>query len=425
MKSNPPVSRAKPALLHRLGIIVAVLVLTLLIGSMVFVLNLAHRQATATVRSSLTSVHTASSQVGVYVGSADGAIYRLNAANGQLTWRYKTRGRSIAAPATVDNSIVYAGSLDGSVYALNATDGKLIWQYQTNGAILSSPRAANGVVYVGSSDGYEYALNAKTGTPIWKYYTGPGTSAVVARTVVVIQNVVYGSSYDDVAHSYLYALDASNGSQLWRIQVANQNFTDPQVVSGVIYIASWAIKQEGGPDIRDSYVYAFNAANGSQIWRSDKVGDFILFAPTVDNGVVYAGSRDAFVYAMDARTGKRLWRYNTGGTIYTSPSVANGVVYVGVMGAVLANTTSNTTDTTQADGYIIAVDAAKGSLIWQHSLPNYAGTTLTVFDSVIYVGSEDNMVYALTIKDGSTIWHYQDKVGVAVKDGNAPITVAP
>ena len=425
MKSKAPVSRAKSALPHSLGITVAVLVLTLLVGSLVFVLNLAHRQPTATVRSSLSSVHTASPQAGVYVGSADGAIYRLNAANGQLAWRYKTRGRSIAAPATVVNSIVYAGSLDGSVYALNATDGKLIWRYQTNGAVLSSPRAANGVVYVGSSDGYEYALNATTGTPIWKYYTGPGTTAVVARTVVVIQNVVYGSSYDDVAHSYLYALNASNGSQLWRIQVNNQNFTDPQVVSGVIYIASWAIKQAGGPDIRDSYVYAFNTANGSQIWRSDKVGDFILFAPTVDNGVVYAGSRDAFLYAMDAATGKRLWRYNTGGTIYTSPSVANGVVYVGVMNAVPGDSTSTTNNTTQADGFIIAVNAANGSLIWQHSLPNYAGTALTVFDNVIYVGSADNMVYALSIKDGSPIWHYHDKVGVAVFDGNAPITVAP
>src|SRR5439155_13744465 len=246
------------------------------------------------------------------------------------------------------------------------------WQYQTNGAILASPRIANSVVYVGSSDGYEYALDAKTGTQMWRYHAGPGTTAVVPRTVVVINNIVYGSSSDDVAQSYLYALDARNGSQLWRIHVDNQNFTDPQVVSGVVYIASWSIKHQGGPDIRDSYVYAFNATNGSQTWRSDKVGDFILFSPTVNNAVVYVGSRDSFLYALNARTGKRLWRYNTGGAIYTPPSVTNGVVYAGIIGVVHADTTSSTNDTTSPNGSIIAVDATKGALIWQHALPNYA-----------------------------------------------------
>src|SRR5437588_1694001 len=178
MKSKVVVSLAKPASQRRLGIIVAVLVLTLLVGSLVFVLNLARQHKNATASPLLSHVQTASSQTGVYVGSADGAFYRLNAANGQLVWRYKTRGNSIPAPATVDNGVVYAGSLDGSVYALNAANGKLIWQHQTSGAVLSSPRIGNGVVYVGSSDGYEYALNAKTGTQIWRYHAGPATTAV-------------------------------------------------------------------------------------------------------------------------------------------------------------------------------------------------------------------------------------------------------
>src|SRR5438128_1945785 len=128
MKSKIPDSLAKPALQRRLGMIVAMLVLTLLVGSLVFVLNLAHLHRTAIASPSQSQVQTASSQVGVYVGSADGALYRLNAATGQLAWRYKTRGKSIPAPATVANGVVYAGSLDGSVYALNAANGKLIWQ---------------------------------------------------------------------------------------------------------------------------------------------------------------------------------------------------------------------------------------------------------------------------------------------------------
>ena len=99
--------------------------------------------------------------------------------------------------------------------------------------------------------------------------------------------MVYGSSSDGIAHSYLFALNANSGAQIWQQQITNQSFTDPQVFNGVIYIASWAIGQQGGPDNTDSYVYAFNAKDGSQIWRSEKIGNFILFSPTVVNGVVY------------------------------------------------------------------------------------------------------------------------------------------
>src|SRR6266853_5667882 len=99
MKSKIPVSLAKPASQHPLGIVVTLLVLSLLVGSLLVVLNLAHQHHPATAHPSLSQAPTATSQIGVYVGSADGAIYRLNAANGQLVWRYQTRGNSIPAPA--------------------------------------------------------------------------------------------------------------------------------------------------------------------------------------------------------------------------------------------------------------------------------------------------------------------------------------
>jgi outer membrane protein assembly factor BamB len=224
MKSKVPFTKGEHSLQRRMGVIAVVLVLTFLLASLAVVFNLFHPSKNA----------SAGSQLGVYAGSGDGAIFKLDAANGQQLWRYKTKGNSIPAPVTDVNGMIYAGGLDGFVYALSTTDGKVNWSFQTQGPVLSSPIVANGVVYVGSSDGNLYALDAQKGTPIWHYYAGPATVAVDVHTVVVSNGVIYGSSSDNVAYSYLFALDAKSGTQLWQTQVKDQNFTAPQVNSGVI-----------------------------------------------------------------------------------------------------------------------------------------------------------------------------------------------
>ncbi len=312
MNSNVPNSHDEQPPRHRSGMIATVLILTVLIGSLVVVTSRAHLGKKTTVSTSIDHSQTVQSQLGVYVGSGDGSLFKLNAQKGQFLWRYKTQGRSISAPATVANGVVYIGSLDGSVSALQAADGNRIWQYKTQSAIISSPSVANGLVYVGSSDGNLYALQADNGSPLWHFHPGALNTITNVNTIVVINDVVYGSSSDGIAHSYLFALNAHSGAQIWQQQITNQSFTDPQVFNSVIYIASWAIGQEGGHDNTDSYVYAFNAKDGSQIWRSEKIGNFILFSPTFDNGVVYIGSQDVCIrrYQRLTTLATQRWWYN-------------------------------------------------------------------------------------------------------------------
>ena len=47
------------------------------------------------------------------------------------------------------------------------------------------------------------------------------------------------------------------------------------------------------------------------------------------NGVVYMASNDGSVFALDARTGGELWRRFIGDPVGSSPTVADGVVYIG------------------------------------------------------------------------------------------------
>jgi hypothetical protein len=57
--------------------------------------------------------------------------------------------------------VVYVGSADGNLYALNARTGARLWNYTTGSYIASSPTVANGVVYVGSVDGKVYSFSLR------------------------------------------------------------------------------------------------------------------------------------------------------------------------------------------------------------------------------------------------------------------------
>ncbi len=352
--------------------------------------------------------YAAAPQVGVYVGSGDGAVYRLEAQNGKFLWRFQTQGRTIPAPVTVAAGRVYFGSTDGKVYALNAANGTTHWQFQTGASVISSPIVNGGVVYVGSSDGNVYALRAADGTKIWNYFAGQSGENVSVGTVAVDQGVVYGSSSDETSHSYLFALDAGTGSELWRTRVNDQIFTNPQVVNDIIYIASSAIAQQGGQVNTDSFVYAFNAKDGSLKWRSLTVKDVILAAPTVVDGVVYFGSRDTNVYALNAHGGMLLWQRAVGRAVNVSPQVVDGVVYVGETSGMISG------------NMILALNAIDGSLRWQHPIMNYAGANLVVSGNVLYVGSLDSVVYALKAADGTQVWSHRDTAPFS----NEPLTVA-
>ena len=79
-----------------------------------------------------------------------------------------------------------------------------------------------------------------------------------------------------------------------------------------------------------------------------------------------------------------FWTYATGNLIdYSSAAVINGVVYVG-----------------SDDNYLYALNAANGALIWQYKTGNAIDSSPTVANGVVFFGSEDNKVYALNATDG-------------------------
>jgi outer membrane protein assembly factor BamB len=72
------------------------------------------------------------------------------------------------------------------------------------------------------------------------------------------------------------------------------------------------------------------ADTGALLWKS-KAGKHI--SPTLEGGMLFtAGGEDKTVYALDATTGTQVWKYVVtvdNGYVLSWPAVDNGVVYVG------------------------------------------------------------------------------------------------
>lgn len=303
------------------------------------------------------------------------------------------------------------------IYAIDATTGAIQWKVKVNSGsaivstpwgggngydlgALSTPTIAHGMLYVAGRDGKLYALDAATGAPLWTY--DAHTTTLVhgtlsdANQMIVDQGVVYGA-----VHNVLYALDARTGKPVWTKQIADtQLFNAPQIVDGVLYLSSRAESQNTWPEPLNSFIYAYASKDGRPLWQH-AVDSWVLAAPTVVNGVVYFGCYDYNLYALKASDGAQLWRYNTGGEIFEQPLVADGIVYIDEQGTLTPGSNSPpSNDSTR----MFAIHGSSGRLVWQKTIENLTSLEQVV-DGTIYVGVWPGQLYALSVKDGSVLWH--------------------
>ena len=298
----------------------------------------------------------------VFVGSNDGAVYCINAANGELVWDYPTASEVKSSPA-IYNGIVYVGSDDDNVYALNATNGAKLWNYTTDGEVTSSPAVVNGVVYIGSDDDNVYALNATNGAKIWSYTTGNS----VESSPAVSDGAVYVASDD----YYVYAFNASTGNEIWHTHTGSA-ISSPSVYDGYVYIGS-----------QDGYVCSLNASTGTLMWKY-QTQDSVSSSPAVAYGCVYVGSEDDNVYCLNASNGQKIWQSPTGYWVWSSPAVADGSVYVG-----------------SEDYSIYCLNVSTGAKEWSYATGDFVDSSPTIVNNTLYVGSDDRCIYAFALFNSS------------------------
>lgn len=395
----------------RLGAIGAALLLVALIGGLVVGLILVHRGGTST--SSPAAV-----PISVYVGSADGSVYKLNAQQGTLRWQAQISsqmvGDQVVAPPVVVNGSVYVSLIDGmgkSLVALDAANGSVRWRGQVESKIASEAVVANGIVYV--TGGSLYAFSASNGALRWRF--SPGSFGVVT----VDHGLVYVTGGDPET-GILYALDASSGAVRWQVPTpeTNEEFFAPEAINGVVYISLVSTYPEGGR--QKYYEYAFNDRTGALLWKSQVLeGSIASSLPALADGRLSMLMDDGSLVALSAATGAQLWRYQAAGGLSAlpgnSPWVVGQAVYIGY-GRIGG-----------PPGRIVALNTRDGSLRWQQAITNYTGTPFAIADGMLYVGSSDGIIHALRVADGAQVWQYKyfHATQDVSFDPTASVTAAP
>jgi outer membrane protein assembly factor BamB len=117
-------------------------------------------------------------------------------------------------------------------------------------------------------------------------------------------------------------------------------------------------------------------------------------APVVGDGRVFTIDTQSTVRAFDAQTGAQAWATQFGVEKVNRASLfGGGVAFDG--GRIYA---------TNGLGYVVALDARNGGIIWQVHPGGPLRGSPTVTGDTLYVMSQDNQIYSLKTSDGSQNW---------------------
>jgi outer membrane protein assembly factor BamB len=222
-------------------------------------------------------------------------------------------------------------------------------------------------------------------TQIHAYPPSESHSEECATGALVGSHLVLGSRGGDVV-----GVDVGSGDVVWSTPISGSVDGDARYDKGrgQVYVGS-----------DDGYLYAFEPDHGKIRWSS-KFKGAVDHAPEIsDRGLFLATAADR-VFAVDPSDGKSRWQYERetpeGFTIhgYAAPRMRDGVVYAGF-----------------SDGYLTALQADTGDLLWSRSLAaasdqfvDVDATPIVQSDRII-AASFSGGVYALRPKDGDVLWH--------------------
>lgn len=375
----------------------------------------------------------------LFVGSAEGAVYSLNAQTGCVYWRFGTsEGVRTAIVLSRDGQRAFFGDLHAYVYAVDAVSGSLIWKSHVDehpfAVITGTPRLVDGKLIIPVSGGDEpisaanpayecctfrgslVALDAATGNQIWKTYTIPkpevtgmnsagtkqwapsGVSLWSSPTIDTRRHAIYtgtGINFSAPATSgsdAIVAFDIKTGRILW----------SQQTTAGDVY--NFACRGD-------------NQANCPKEHGNDNDFGNSPMLKTLANGrrILVVGQKSGMVYALEPdSSGRVLWQTRVsrggpqGGVIWGGASDVNNA-YFGISDWDPGNP--------EAGGGLIALRLNDGKILWSTSAPKPACVAtpgcsaaqpapVTLLPGVAFLGSMDGHMRAYDTRDGGIIWDF-------------------
>ena len=290
----------------------------------------------------------------IFFDLSGGNLYSLNQENlrvfelssGKLKNVLPTESDKIMSGITVGyNSYIYSDN-EGTLYVHNLSSGDLKWKKELKDLVISKVLITSKNVFVQTSSDVLYAFELQAGEQVWsKKAQAPLLSIRGTSTPVFFEGLIFAN----FSNGRLAAIRATDGIQLWEKPISVikgsteleklMDSDSPAVAfNDIVFAANFngsltRFNIRGGEKVfsvdfstskpfilyqdkiiavnSDDEIVAFDAINGSELWKNSRYKFRDITAPAVYDDYIYFGDLEGYLHKIDPNTGETLGLQST------------------------------------------------------------------------------------------------------------------
>jgi outer membrane protein assembly factor BamB len=308
----------------------------------------------------------------LYASAEGGDVYKIDPITGKVIWSAST-GKGISTGPGSDGNIVVVGSLKGDIFAYDAQTGQKKWDTTVGTEVLTEPLVAAGVVVIRTIDNRFIALEETTGKRRWVVPKNP--SVLSLRTSYSMASINNEVLFTGFSNGQFGLMALSNGLTIWESLLAPprgtseierlSDITAKPTLNGSRMCAVSYQGKIGCGDIKNakmswikdfssfsgttqsatavfavndkSYVAGFDASNGTELWRNEKLQWRDVGEPLAVGTSVLAGDSQGYLHLLAQTNGDIIGRVRVDSSaIVAGPIATQGLVIVQTKGGTLA-----------------------------------------------------------------------------------------
>lgn len=410
----------------------------------------------------------------VFVGSAGGEVYSLDAATGCTHWAFKAAGpvrTAISVGSGPRGWLVHFGDQRGNAYAVDAQTGRVVWTTQVDphpfAQITGAPTLDEGVLYVPVSSSEEaaaaapdypccsfrgsvVALQADTGRRLWQAFS-------VVAPAAPVRTEEKGALHLGPAGAAIWSAPTVDRQAGRVVATTGDSYADPPSDGADAFIA-W--RRDDGARIWTHQLTAGDAYNVACSFQAPGVGNCPLAdGPDADFGsspmlvslgggrrALIAGQKSGVVYALDPdHDGTLLWQTRVGkggklGGVQWGLAADERQAYVAVSdvrthaapadapGAQPSPFGPSVRFDPDVGGGLLALNLATGAVVWRTPHPGCGGVpgcspaqsaAVTAIPGIVFSGGLDGHLRAYAADTGRIVWDLDTQRPYATVNGVA------
>ena len=387
-----------------------------------------------------------------------------------LKWAYGFNDvRSVIGNPTLQGNRIFIGDENGKVYSLDRESACEDWLFSADNGVRSTPLLEQindrWLLFFGDRSANVYAVDAITGQQVWKVKVEQHQAAIItgAPQYIQLENesaphriiIPVSSSEEGLGAVPVYpccsfqgsvvSLDASNGEIIWKssaIQDAVRETTAGKFgPSGAAIWSAPTIDLElnqlyvttgdaysAPADTATDAVIAMDLLNGNILWTQqgtpNDIWTVICMTPNAfpecgpdqdfgSPGILVSDNGNTFLIAGQKSGIVRAYARSNGNILWQTALVENTTEFGGKIVWGGASDMQNSY-WGMGNNEINAVQLSDGSVQWSRSIPPVDGMEMhpglegpvTISHDVLFTGSWDGMLRALSTNTGELLWDY-------------------